>query len=133
MGQEMSRVRDELVMVKREKEKLEKPKAIVGKLKRSTGGAERLAVTSVPEGKYCKLEADYDNALQEIKVCCLLHGVSKFLCSSYEHLLQALRRQLEDHLNHYKEQQVVRTDVQATSESSTVSYDLNTSLFTICS
>ena len=73
----MARVRDELVATKREKEKVEKTKATVSKLKKSTSSAEAAAVPSVPEEKYCKLEGDYDNALQEIEVSCV-HAYPSF-------------------------------------------------------
>ena len=62
LSKEMFKVREELEKTKKEKAKLERAKSTL------TGLAERKIV---PEEKYCKLEADYDQALQKIAVSCL--------------------------------------------------------------
>ena len=64
VSKEMLKVREELEKTKKEKAKLERAKSTTKMLK---GLAETKVV---PEEKYCKLEADYDQALQKIAVSC---------------------------------------------------------------
>ena len=65
LSKEMFKVREELEKTKKEKTKLERAKSTTKLLK---GLAETKVV---PEEKYCKVEADYDQALQKIAVSCL--------------------------------------------------------------
>ena len=62
LSKEMFKVREELEKTKKEKAKLERAKSTTKMLKETK---------VVPEERYCKLEADYNQALQMIGVSCL--------------------------------------------------------------
>ena len=69
-------MRKELEKTKKEKDKLKKVKSTTGNLKALGSSFE---AETIPKEKYCKLEADYDQALQKIGVSCL-HVHTQILC-----------------------------------------------------